>query len=88
MFDRAYRALADPQRRAIIKRLRTGSLAAGDLGTDLMIGASTLSHHLKLLKDADLVRCEKRGTHRVYSLNTSVLEDLTADLLDLRIFGS
>ena len=47
----------------------------------------TLSHHLKLLKDADLVRCDKRGTQRMYALNTSVLEDLATDLLALRGVG-
>jgi DNA-binding transcriptional ArsR family regulator len=87
MWDEKYRALADPQRRVILKRLRAGPLPAGELAAGLEIGASTLSHHLKLLKEADLLRCEKRGTQRIYALNTSVLEDLATDLLELRGTG-
>ena len=87
MWDAQYRALADPQRRAILKRLRAAPLSAGDLAHGFDIGASTLSHHLKLLTDADLVRCDKRGTQRMYALNTSVLEDLATDLLALRGVG-
>ena len=88
MWDDQYRALADPQRRAILKRLRAGPLPAGDLAEGLEIGASTLSHHLKLLKEAELVRCEKRGTQRIYSLNTSVFEDLATNFLELRGTGA
>jgi DNA-binding transcriptional ArsR family regulator len=87
MWDEVYRALADPQRRAILKFLRQRPRPAGDVALALELGASTLSHHLKLLREADLVRCEKRGTQRIYSLNTSVLEDLATDLLDQRIKG-
>ncbi len=85
MWDDVYRALADPQRRAILKFLRQRPRPAGDVALALDLGASTLSHHLKRLREADLVRCEKRGMHRIYSLNFYVLEDLATDLLDLRI---
>ena len=87
MWDTVYRALSDPQRRAILQRLRQRSLTASDIGAPLAIGASTLSHHLKLLREAELVRCEKRGTQRVYSLNTSVLEDLATEILRFRGTG-
>jgi DNA-binding transcriptional ArsR family regulator len=87
MWDETYRALADPQRRAILKRLRAQPRLAGELAEHLSIAPSTLSHHLAQLKTAGLVRCEKRGTQRLYSINTSVIEDLTADLLSLRDTG-
>ncbi len=87
MWDETYRALADPQRRALLKVLREGPQAAGDLGAHLAVAPSTLSHHLGQLKAAGLVRVEKRGTQRIYSINTSVIEDLTADLLSLRDAG-
>ena len=74
--------LADPQRRALLKRLRAGPLPVAALAEGLEISPSTLSHHLKLLREADLVRCEKRATQRIYALNSSVLEDLATALLD------
>ncbi len=43
----------------------------------------SLSHHFNVLKAANLVRCERRGQQLVYSLNTTVFEDLTANLMDL-----
>jgi ArsR family transcriptional regulator, arsenate/arsenite/antimonite-responsive transcriptional repressor len=87
MWDRVFKALSDPQRRAILKRLRHGPLTASEIGAPLAIRASTLSHHLNLLKAAELVRCEKRATQRVYSLNTSVFEDLATEVLDFRHGG-
>ncbi|MGH8214643.1 MAG: autorepressor SdpR family transcription factor [Rhodanobacteraceae bacterium] len=78
-----FRALADPTRRAILKRLQRGALNAGEIGTMFDITGASLSHHFGVLKAADLVRTERRGRNIVYSLNTSVMEDLTRLVLDL-----
>jgi DNA-binding transcriptional ArsR family regulator len=78
-----FQALSDENRRLILKILKDGSRSAGDIGEALPIGRAALSHHLSLLKSAGLVRCEKRGQLRVYSLNTSAFEDFTAWVLDL-----
>jgi DNA-binding transcriptional ArsR family regulator len=78
-----FRALADPTRRAILKRLRKGALSAGGIGALFDITGASLSHHFGVLKAADLVRTERRGRSIVYSLNTSVMEDLTRMVLDL-----
>lgn len=78
-----FRALADPTRRAILKRLQKGALGAGEIGALFDLTGATLSHHFAVLKQADLVRNERRGRHIVYSLNTSVMEDLTRMMLDL-----
>lgn len=78
-----FRALADPTRRAILKRLQQGALGAGEIGALFDITGASLSHHFGVLKAADLVRTERRGRHIVYSLNTSVMEDLTRMVLDL-----
>ena len=61
---------------------------SGDLKTltpdeHFPITRASLSHHFNLLKQADLVRTERRGQHIVYSLNTSVLEDAAGLLMDL-----
>ncbi|HQY62827.1 MAG TPA: metalloregulator ArsR/SmtB family transcription factor [Polyangiaceae bacterium] len=78
-----YEAIADPTRRALLRALRDGSRSAGDLAAPFELSKPTLSHHLKVLREAGLVRAEKRGTRVVYSLSANVLEELAAELLDL-----
>ena len=78
-----FKAMADPTRRAILKRLQGGSLSAGEIGAAFDITPASLSHHFNVLKQADLVRTERRGQYIVYSLNSTVFEDLARLLLDL-----
>jgi len=78
-----YAALADPTRRKILKLLRGGSLTAGEIAEKLHLSKPTLSHHFRVLRAAGLVRAERRGTSIVYTLQSNVLEDLAAELLDL-----
>lgn len=78
-----FKALADPTRRAIIKSLQRGSQTAGELAEAFPISRASLSHHFNTLKAADLVRTERHGQHIVYSLNTTVVEEATAMLLDV-----
>ena len=83
----AFEALADPTRRAILKRLRKGSRTAGELAEGFDLTKPTLSHHFKVLREAGLIRAESRGTSIVYTLQTNVLEDLAAELLELTELG-
>jgi DNA-binding transcriptional ArsR family regulator len=78
-----YQALADPTRREILKLLRGGSRTAGDIASAFDLTKPTLSHHFRVLEAAGLIRSERRGTSIVYTLQSSVLEDIAADLLDL-----
>ncbi|HTC26106.1 autorepressor SdpR family transcription factor [Dyella sp.] len=78
-----FKALADPTRRAILKRLHGGAMSAGEIGSAFDITGASLSHHFAILKQADLVRTERRGQFIVYSLNSTVMEDLTRMVLDL-----
>ena len=79
----AYRALADPHRRTILRVLRGGEETAGELAAATGLRPAALTHHLTVLKLADLVRVERRGQHRVYSLNTTVFQDLVTEILSL-----
>src|SRR5438034_7228005 len=76
----AYKAIADPTRRRILKYLRGGERTAGELAEQAGIGRTALSHHLMVLKLADLVRVERRGQFQVYSLNTTVFQDLLTEI--------
>src|SRR5579859_419297 len=77
----AYRALADPHRRTVLRVLRRGERTAGDLAAATGLQPAALTHHLTVLKLADLVRVERRGQYQVYSLNTTVFQDLVSELL-------
>jgi ArsR family transcriptional regulator, arsenate/arsenite/antimonite-responsive transcriptional repressor len=78
-----FAALADETRRAILALLRDGSRPAGEIADAFELSKPTISHHLKVLEAADLVRSERRGTSIVYTLQSNVLEDLARGLLDL-----
>ena len=79
-----FKALADPTRRRILELLRDGDLTAGELAEHFDISKPSLSHHLAALKSAGLaalksaglVSDERRGQNIVYSLNTTVMQDL------------
>ena len=78
-----FRALADPTRRKVLKLLKRRPMPAGEIASAFPITKGSLSHHFNVLKAADLVRSERRGQSIVYSLNTSVFEDVSEMLLDL-----
>lgn len=77
----AYKAIADPTRRRILRYLRGGERTAGELAENAGVGRTALSHHLMVLKLADLVRVERRGQFQVYSLNTTVFQDLLTEIM-------
>ena len=77
----AYKAIADPTRRRILKYLRGGERTAGELAEYTGVRRTALSHHLTVLKLADLVRVERRGQFQVYSLNTTVFQDLLTEIV-------
>jgi DNA-binding transcriptional ArsR family regulator len=79
--QQAYRALADSHRRTILRSLRSGEKTAGELAGATGLRPAALTHHLTVLKLADLVRVERRGQYQVYSLNTTVFQDLVSELL-------
>ena len=78
----AYKAIADPTRRRILKYLRGGERTAGELAEYAKVGRTALSHHLMVLKLANLVRVERRGQFQIYSLNTTVFQDLLTEITD------
>lgn len=69
-------ALAVPTRRAILERLRAGPLPVGELARGLPVSRPAVSQHLKVLKDARLVRDRQVGTRRIYSINPEGLSEL------------
>jgi ArsR family transcriptional regulator len=82
-----YRALADPTRREILRRLREGDLPAGELASQFEISWPSVSRHLRVLEQAGLVDSRRRGGNIIYALRTSVLQDIVAELADLTGLG-
>jgi DNA-binding transcriptional ArsR family regulator len=78
-----FKALSDPTRRQILRLLRDGSQTAGQLADAFDVSKASMSHHFSVLKAADLIRSERNGQQIVYSLNTTVLQDVTSLLLEL-----
>ncbi len=74
--NEVFKALADPTRRHILEMLREGDLNAGEIAERFSIGKPSISHHLALLKAADLVRADRAGQNIVYSLNTTIFQEL------------
>ena len=79
----AFRALADPTRRAILRRLRDGPHTSGDIAAEFPIAWASVSRHLGILRDAGLVRAERDGQQMIYALNTTVVQDVVEHLLEL-----
>lgn len=78
-----WKALADPTRRKILKLLKKDSLNAVEIAAEFNMTKPSISNHLSILKQADLVDSEKIGQNVIYSLKTSVLEDMLKMLSDL-----
>lgn len=78
------RALADPIRREILILLKNGRLSAGDIASHFDVTAASISRHLSVLKDADLIRDTREGKFIYYDLNTSVLEDIMLWITELK----
>lgn len=78
----AFRALADPTRRAILDQLRAGSRTSGEIAEQFGSSWPTISRHLSVLKDAGLINAEKEGQFMRYELATTVFQDVVARLAE------
>ena len=70
------RALADPTRREILNLLKQGRMSAGEIGDHFPVTGASISRHLSVLKEADLIRDTREGKFIYYELNASVLEEI------------
>lgn len=82
--QRTLKALADPIRREILNMLKNGRMSAGEITSHFPVTAASISRHLSVLKDADLVRDTREGQFIFYELNASVLEEIMLWITDLK----
>lgn len=78
------RALADPIRREILNLLKVGRMSAGDITDHFEVTGASISRHLSVLKEADLIRDTREGKFIYYELNASVLEEIMLWITDLK----
>lgn len=78
-----WKALADPTRRQILSLLKQKDMNAGEISEKFNMTKPSISNHLNILKQADLVDSEKQGQNVVYSIKTSVIEDILSTLSNL-----
>ena len=78
------KALSDPIRREILDMLKEGRMSAGDIVARFEVTGASISRHLSVLKEADLIRDKREGKFIFYELNTSVLEDILLFVKNLK----
>lgn len=82
-----WKALADPTRRKILSLLKDKDMNAGEIANEFNMTKPSISNHLNILKQADLVDAEKVGQNVNYSLKTSVFQDVLKLISDLSSRG-
>jgi ArsR family transcriptional regulator, arsenate/arsenite/antimonite-responsive transcriptional repressor len=79
-----FKALNDPTRREIVDLLKERDRTAGDIADHFNISKPSISHHLDLLRQADIVTSEKKGQFIYYSLNATVLDEIVTWFMGLK----
>ena len=78
-----FKALDDPTRRQIIELLREKDMSAGEIADAFQISKPSISHHLELLRKAGIVVSVRQGQFIMYSLNTTVFDELAKWVMDI-----
>ena len=76
------KALSDPIRREILNLLKSGRMSAGEIADHFPVTGASISRHLSVLKDADLIRDTREGKFIYYDMNASVLEEIMLWITD------
>lgn len=79
-----FKALNDATRREILDLLKEKNLSAGEIADAFNISKPSISHHLDILKRADLITSEKNGQFIIYSINTTIMEDVLQWILTFK----
>ena len=78
------KALSDPIRREILNLLKSGRMSAGEIADHFPVTDASISRHLSVLKEADLIWDTREGKFIFYDLNVSVLEEVMLWITDLK----
>jgi ArsR family transcriptional regulator, arsenate/arsenite/antimonite-responsive transcriptional repressor len=78
-----FKALDDPTRREILNMLKEKDMTAGEIADKFNISKPSISHHLEILKQAKLVVAIKQGQFQLYSLNTTIMDEIIQWMMNL-----
>ncbi len=78
----AWEAISDRTRREILGLLKSRPHTAGEIADQFSLSASTVSHHLSVLKEGGLIKAQKRAQTIIYSLNTAVFQEIVNAVAD------
>ena len=81
--SKAVKALSDKTRREILKLLNNRDMSAGEIAEHFDMSKPSISKHLDILREAELVSSEKKGQFIIYSINTSVIQEVLGNFLEI-----
>ncbi|KGK81746.1 MULTISPECIES: autorepressor SdpR family transcription factor [unclassified Clostridium] len=81
--SKAFKALSDETRREILKLLNKGDMSAGEISEHFNMSKPSISKHLDILREAELITSEKKGQFVIYSINTTILQEVLGSFLDI-----
>ena len=80
---KVFKALSDETRRDILKLLNKRDMNAGEISSYFKMSKPAISKHLDILREAELISSEKKGQFLIYSINTSVIQEVLGSFLDI-----
>lgn len=81
--SKAFKALSDETRRTILQLLNQGDMSAGEISEHFNMSKPSISKHLDILREAELISSEKKGQFVIYSINTSVIQEVLGNFLNI-----
>ena len=81
--SKAFKALSDKTRREILKMLNERDMSAGEIAENFSMSKPSISKHLDILREAELISSEKKGQFVIYSINTSVIQEVLGGFLEI-----
>ena len=81
--SKAFKALSDKTRREILKMLNERDMSAGEIAENFSMSKPSISKHLDILREAELISSEKKGQFVIYSINTSIIKEVLGGFLEI-----
>ena len=81
--SKVFKALSDETRREILKLLSKKDMSAGEISDHFNMSKPSISKHLEILREAELISSERKGQFIIYCINTSVIQEVLGNFLSL-----